>query len=161
MLQVLLLNSLQDPIPRNVFDYVLRSTMVEKIFAVLQERKYIRDISRHGHKPAYIEMDETMSHVRHSFNIVSCLNIKRSDIFEFCKMFAGWLDLCVHSYWNSGVRSMMFTNIWPLLKAHYYSNSIPSFHLRDNFVHFHECSPFWVGIFIIFNNENYHVYFFI
>jgi len=25
-------------------------------------------------------------------------------------------------------------------------------------VHLHECSPFWVGIFITFNKENYHVY---
>jgi len=34
------------------------------------------------------------------------------------------------------------------------------FRYRDNFVHFHECSPFWVpvGIFITFNKENYHVY---
>ena len=32
------------------------------------------------------------------------------------------------------------------------------FHYRDNSVHLHECSPFWVGIFITFNQENYHVY---
>jgi len=30
---------------------------------------------------------------------------------------------------------------------------IPSFRLRDNSVHMHECSPFWVGIFIIFLKE--------
>mgnify|MGYP007091363196 CR=1 FL=1 len=24
-------------------------------------------------------------------------------------------------------------------------------------LHFHECSPFWVGIFITLNKENYHV----
>ena len=37
--------------------------------------------------------------------------------------------------------------------------SIPSFCLRDNSVHLHDCSPFWVGIFIIFNKENYYVLF--
>jgi len=35
---------------------------------------------------------------------------------------------------------------------------IPSFRYMDNSVHLHECSPFWVGIFITFNKENYHVY---
>ena len=35
---------------------------------------------------------------------------------------------------------------------------IPSFRYRDNSVHLHECSPFWVGIFVTFNKENYHVY---
>ena len=35
---------------------------------------------------------------------------------------------------------------------------LPSFHLGDNYVHLHECSPFWVGIFIIFCKENYFVY---
>lgn len=62
--QVLLLNSLQDPVPRKVFDYVLKSNVIEKIFAVLQERKYMRDISRQGHKPAYPEMEESLVHVR-------------------------------------------------------------------------------------------------
>ena len=33
-----------------------------------------------------------------------------------------------------------------------------SFCYRDNSVHFHECSPFWVGIFFTFNKENFHVY---
>ena len=32
---------------------------------------------------------------------------------------------------------------------------IPSFRYRDNSVHLHECSPFWVGIFITVNIENY------
>ena len=62
-LQVVLLNALQDPIPRPVFDYVLRSPMVERIFSILQEHHYIRDVSRHGHKPAYPEMDDSMSQV--------------------------------------------------------------------------------------------------
>jgi len=36
--------------------------------------------------------------------------------------------------------------------------TVPSFLSRDNSVHLHECSPFWVGIFITFDKENYHVY---
>jgi len=30
---------------------------------------------------------------------------------------------------------------------------IPSFCLRDKSVHLHECSPFWVGIFIILKKK--------
>ena len=29
---------------------------------------------------------------------------------------------------------------------------------NDNSVHLYECSPFWVGILINFNKENFHVY---
>jgi len=36
--------------------------------------------------------------------------------------------------------------------------SIPTFRYRDNSVHLHECSPFWVGIFITFSKDNYYVY---
>ena len=34
---------------------------------------------------------------------------------------------------------------------------VPFFRLRDNYVHVDECSPFWVGTFIMFSKENYHV----
>ena len=33
------------------------------------------------------------------------------------------------------------------------------FRYRDNSVHLHEFSPFWVDIFITFNKENYHVFY--
>ena len=33
---------------------------------------------------------------------------------------------------------------------------IPSFRCRDNSVHLQQCSPFWVGILITFNKENYY-----
>jgi len=36
-------------------------------------------------------------------------------------------------------------------------NSI--FRYRDNSVHLHEFSPFWVDIVITFNKENYHVFY--
>jgi len=35
---------------------------------------------------------------------------------------------------------------------------IPSFRYSDNSVHLHECSPFWVGIFITLKKENYLIY---
>ena len=35
----------------------------------------------------------------------------------------------------------------------YVCSYIPSFRLRVNSVHLHECSPFWVGIFIIFKKK--------
>ena len=38
------------------------------------------------------------------------------------------------------------------------SCDIPSFRYRENSVHLHECFPFWVGLFITLNKENYHVY---
>jgi len=39
------------------------------------------------------------------------------------------------------------------VKVQVYENGIvdiPSFHLRDNYVHVQECSPFSVGIFVMF-----------
>ena len=60
---MLLLNALQDPIPRSVFDYILRSQMIERVFSTLQERHYIRDTSRQGHQPVYPELDDSMSQV--------------------------------------------------------------------------------------------------
>ena len=38
-------------------------------------------------------------------------------------------------------------------KVLYYIYLITSFRLWENSVHVHECSPFWVGIFIIFKKK--------
>jgi len=45
---------------------------------------------------------------------------------------------------------------YPLdVHQHNTSGQFPLFpRYRDNSVHLHECSPFWVGIFITFNKEN-------
>jgi len=37
-------------------------------------------------------------------------------------------------------------------------SSVNSLRYRDNSAHAHECSTFWVGIFITFNQENYPFY---
>ena len=63
VIQVLLLNALQDPIPRSVFDYILRSQLLERVFSTLQERNYIRNTARQGHTPVYPELDDSMSQV--------------------------------------------------------------------------------------------------
>jgi len=46
----------------------------------------------------------------------------------------------------------------PWLKNIKPTTIIPSFGIKDNSVHLHECSPFCAGIFVTFNKENYHVY---
>ncbi|KAJ8321097.1 hypothetical protein KUTeg_002684 [Tegillarca granosa] len=59
--EIYLLNGLQDPIPRLVFDYILRSNTLERLFDVIQKRQYMRNIGRQGHRVVYPELDETMS----------------------------------------------------------------------------------------------------
>ncbi|KAL3861428.1 hypothetical protein ACJMK2_007462 [Sinanodonta woodiana] len=61
--EMLLLSSLEDPIPRSVYDYILRSQMIDRVFGILQERKYMREIKRQGHKPIYSELDDTMAQI--------------------------------------------------------------------------------------------------
>ena len=52
----------------------------------------------------------------------------------------------------------MYLCISPLNLQYSKEYPIPSFRYIDNSVNVHECSPFWVGIFITFNIENYHIY---
>ncbi|XP_074653856.1 phosphoinositide 3-kinase regulatory subunit 4-like [Tubulanus polymorphus] len=59
--EVILLNALEDPIPRAVYDYILRTPLIDKLFLCLQKRQLIRNITRQGHKPGYPEMDENLS----------------------------------------------------------------------------------------------------
>lgn len=61
--EIYLLNGLQDPIPRLVFDYILRSNTLERLFDVIQKRQYMRNIGRQGHRVVYPELDETMSQI--------------------------------------------------------------------------------------------------
>ncbi|XP_067658475.1 phosphoinositide 3-kinase regulatory subunit 4-like [Haliotis asinina] len=59
----IVLNALDEPIPRSVFDYVLRSTSIDAMFETLNNRKYIRSISRSGHRPGYPELEENLAQV--------------------------------------------------------------------------------------------------
>ena len=62
-MQVVLLNSLQSPISRSIYDYIVRSPMIDKLFECLQDRQLIRNICRLGHKPNYGDMDEQLTQV--------------------------------------------------------------------------------------------------
>jgi len=46
--------------------------------------------------------------------------------------------------------------LYVIIIGQYKHSQIHSFRYRDNYVHLHECSPFWVCIFITFNKENYN-----
>ncbi|XP_061162546.1 phosphoinositide 3-kinase regulatory subunit 4-like [Saccostrea echinata] len=61
--EIFLLNALQNPIPRPVFDYILRVSQPDRVFDILRERQYMRSIIRQGHRIIYPELDETMSQV--------------------------------------------------------------------------------------------------
>ncbi|KAK0061121.1 phosphoinositide 3-kinase regulatory subunit 4 [Biomphalaria pfeifferi] len=55
------LDALSDPIPREVFDYLLRSPLLESVYEVLAKlQKYARSISRQARNP---ELDESLSQV--------------------------------------------------------------------------------------------------
>ena len=70
--------------------------------------------------------------------------------------------ICMQVYSNIGNEGTTFTSVktdndfvstlgtpWTmctLLWVRYLWRSTPSFRFRDNSVHFHKCSPFWVGI---------------
>ncbi|XP_022087879.1 phosphoinositide 3-kinase regulatory subunit 4-like [Acanthaster planci] len=53
----ILLNVLKPPVPRPVFDYVLRSPLIESLFDNLQDRQLLRNLCRPGHKPSYSQSD--------------------------------------------------------------------------------------------------------
>ncbi len=62
--QVVLLSSLKPPVSRSVYDYIVRSPLMEKLLGCLHDRKLMRNICRSGHKPNYGEMDERLTQVQ-------------------------------------------------------------------------------------------------
>ena len=62
--QVNVLNALKEPFPRVIYDYVLKSSLVEKLFDSLQDRQLIRNICRAGHTPNYPEVEYGLAQVR-------------------------------------------------------------------------------------------------
>ena len=68
----------------------------------------------------------------------------------------GWIRSCT-SYLNT--ITLWFIIMFVIFKlAIWWFLLNSSFRLRDKFVYLHECSPFWIGIFIASNKENCHVY---
>ncbi|XP_076085974.1 phosphoinositide 3-kinase regulatory subunit 4-like isoform X1 [Mytilus galloprovincialis] len=59
--EVYLLNALEGSVPRKVFDYILKSNLLGRLFDTLQERQYMRKVYRN--KVTYSEMDESMSQI--------------------------------------------------------------------------------------------------
>eukprot|EP00058_Branchiostoma_floridae_P025412 XP_002610902.1 hypothetical protein BRAFLDRAFT_115340 [Branchiostoma floridae] len=52
--EVVLLSVLKDPVPRPVYDYSLRSQLIEPLFDILQDRQLLRNLStRKGERPVY------------------------------------------------------------------------------------------------------------
>ncbi|XP_052760753.1 phosphoinositide 3-kinase regulatory subunit 4-like [Mya arenaria] len=107
--EVLLLNSLQDPIPRQVFDYILRSTHVERIFNTLKSRNSIRELSRQNTTPPYCEMDETMSQIFKRLSFLGCVEshedkllAMKDFILKLHRARAGNTDMNSHSETKPG-----------------------------------------------------------
>ena len=48
------------PVSRSVYDYALRSPLLDTLFEALADRQLIRNISRPGHPPNYAEMEESL-----------------------------------------------------------------------------------------------------
>ncbi|KAH9515561.1 phosphoinositide-3-kinase, regulatory subunit 4 [Bulinus truncatus] len=62
------LDALSDPIPREVFDYLLRSPLLESVYEVLAKLQiYVRSISRQT-RNAYPELDESLAQVFRKLN---------------------------------------------------------------------------------------------
>ena len=62
-LQIVLLNALQEPIPRQIYDYILRSQHIQKLFDNLQDRQLLRNICRSGHRPNYRSLEDNLAQV--------------------------------------------------------------------------------------------------
>ena len=83
----------------------------------------------------------------------SCVN---SSIFIWSQMADKYFTRGWHKPWANAyahIPEYMYWSFLHCIKRRVIS--IRSFSYRDNSVHLHECSPFWVGIFITFNKENY------
>lgn len=55
------MDALSEPVPRPVFDYVVRSQHVERLFEALEARHLVRAACRPGHRPVYAETDEQVT----------------------------------------------------------------------------------------------------
>ncbi|CAG5136560.1 unnamed protein product [Candidula unifasciata] len=59
---MVLIDALGEPVPREVFDYLLRSPQLEHVFDVFTKQIYIRNLSRQP-RTVYPELDERLSQV--------------------------------------------------------------------------------------------------
>ncbi len=61
--ELVVLNALQDPVSRSIYDYIVRSQQIQKLFETLQDRQLLRNICRPGHQTNYGEMEESLAPV--------------------------------------------------------------------------------------------------
>ncbi|XP_071037345.1 phosphoinositide 3-kinase regulatory subunit 4 isoform X3 [Parasteatoda tepidariorum] len=61
--ELVLLNALQDPVPRCIFDFLIRLPTLRNLLESLCERKISRSVARPGHLPAYRELDPNLNMV--------------------------------------------------------------------------------------------------
>ena len=60
--QVILLSSLKEPVPRPIYDQVVRSTLLEPLLDCLQSRHLLRQsMCRHDREPVYPEVADSLA----------------------------------------------------------------------------------------------------
>ncbi|XP_072174440.1 phosphoinositide 3-kinase regulatory subunit 4-like [Diadema setosum] len=55
--EAIVMSVLKSPVPRSVYDYILRSPIIIDFFDNLTDRQLIRNLCRPGHKPEYNELE--------------------------------------------------------------------------------------------------------
>ena len=81
-----------------------------------------------------------------------CMLIDFSCAVFSCAVFSAVFSCAVFSCAPRSMYEWTCTH-WEKNSLDHSRSVIPSFRLNDNSVHFHKCSPFWVGIFITFNKD--------
>ena len=61
--QDVLIHCLHEPIPRTVYDYLIKNNNLANYFSSLQDRQLQRNVTKPGHKPAYAPQDEAIQQV--------------------------------------------------------------------------------------------------
>ena len=61
-MQVILLSSLKEPVPRPIYDQVVRSTLLEPLLDCLHNRRLLRQsMCRHDREPVYPEVADSLA----------------------------------------------------------------------------------------------------
>ncbi|PVD36888.1 hypothetical protein C0Q70_03878 [Pomacea canaliculata] len=78
--ELVMLDAVDEPISRTVYDYILRSPHLEHLFDVLQSRASVRLITRQGHKPMYSETDENIMQIFRKLNSLGMTEAQESKL---------------------------------------------------------------------------------
>ncbi|KAK3104962.1 hypothetical protein FSP39_014143 [Pinctada imbricata] len=65
--EIYLLNALEDPVPRPVFDFILRLSQLDRFLDILQKRQYLRKLHKLSNRVPYPELDDAMSQIFRKF----------------------------------------------------------------------------------------------